>query len=123
MKSLLIKTGSLGKSWSSKVLFYHDIHVSQKYTPDSTHLDFFKQQINFIRSCGYTFSAGIPENSHQVLLTFDDGYKGIYEQFEYFEKEKIPVKIFLVTNKINNANYLSDSQIKELASSGLVTFG
>jgi len=109
-------------SLSAKVLFYHDIHKNNKYTYDSTSLELFNQQILKIKSLGYDFTNKLPQKSNEVLICFDDGYKGIYECKDYIIENKIPVKIFLVTNKINEPNYLSVKQIVELNNTGLFDF-
>lgn len=75
---------------------------------------------------GYTFifadEYGYYDNK-TVIMSFDDGYIDNYEEmFPIIQKYNVKVTVFMVAGYINGANYLSEDMIREMASSGLVSF-
>jgi peptidoglycan/xylan/chitin deacetylase (PgdA/CDA1 family) len=64
------------------------------------------------------------DNLRRICLTFDDGYVDFFQNCWPLLKEyNFPATIFLVVDKIGRVGYLSDSQINELSSTGLITLG
>lgn len=60
----------------------------------------------------------------KIILTFDDGYECVYKKcFEFLYDNKVPFICFLVTDFINQPNYLSKQQVFEMLQSGLLTIG
>lgn len=63
------------------------------------------------------------EKGYKINLTFDDGYRSFYtDLFPFCKNKGIGIKIFLITSRINDDNYLSSEQIREMNSSKLVDF-
>ena len=63
-------------------------------------------------------------NGFSVVLTFDDGDESFYSLvFPLLLQYKYPATLFLVPGKVGQQGYLSWSNIKEIAKSGLITFG
>lgn len=96
--------------------------------------EMFEKQLLFLKQYGYTLVAekdvvrakqeGTTTVKKPVLLTFDDGHADNYtELFPLVKKYKIPVLIFLITDKIGTKGYLSWEQILEMHQSGFVSFG
>ena len=120
-RNYLLKLASIIYSnIDSKVLFYHDIHNQTSYCDFSTPLDVFKMHIDTIKKANFEIVNKISKKQSQVLIQFDDGYKGILDCIPYIESEKIPVEIFIITNFIGKKNYLSEQELKYLDSSDLV---
>lgn len=113
-----------GQFWyrnkSSKILFYHDIHLLSPYTEMSTSLALFKQHVTAIKQEGFQIVSDIKEQSLEVAIQLDDGFKGIYDCLPYFIKEKIPVELFVITSRIGQENYLSEEELIALDRSGFV---
>ncbi|RDV81291.1 polysaccharide deacetylase family protein [Ammonifex thiophilus] len=65
----------------------------------------------------------VPPNA--VVITFDDGYKGTYlYAFPVLKKYRVPATVFLIGSLINHhPNFLTWEEVREMAQSGLVTFG
>lgn len=72
-------------------------------------------QIDRLRDRGYRFigeddfydrlAQRSPDHSRTVLLTFDDGYEGVYEMFtEHLAPRGVPVLVFLVSDYIGKEN-------------------
>ncbi len=128
------------------VLSYHEI-ANQSETLDSTYATspaHFEQQIRWLIDHGYHFvkvddiltyrknKKALPNKA--VLMTFDDGYQSVYANaYPILKKYKIPSVIALVGNwmrakdkvdfdghMIDRNKFLSQAEIKEMVSSGLV---
>ncbi len=128
------------------VLSYHEI-ADKSETLDSTYAvtpSNFDQQIHWLMDNGYHFISiddilkyrksgkGLPNKA--VLITFDDGYQSVYTNaYPILKKHKIPTVIALVGSwlqakekvdfdghTIARTKFLSQKEIKEMVSSGLV---
>lgn len=65
----------------------------------------------------------VPEKA--VVLTFDDGYQGVYQYaFPVLKKHNAPATVFIIGYYIDRMpEYLTWAEIKQLEESGLVTIG
>jgi poly-beta-1,6-N-acetyl-D-glucosamine N-deacetylase len=112
------------------VLQYH--HISNS-TPVITSLspELFKQHLDYLSDNDFhviTMESAInlllekkefPDKS--ILITFDDGYRSIYETaFPMLKEKKFPFTVFLSTHSINTklSQFLSWDEIKELSQNG-----
>ena len=124
IKDGILSFGSLlFKNDKSKVIYYHDIHDRKKYTDMSTPIELFKKHINILYECGYKPVSEIKNSKKEVEITFDDGFRGIYENFSFFVDNKIPVQIFLISGSIGEKEYLEKTQIEQMLETGLLTVG
>ena len=104
----------------SKVIYYHDVHLNEhsKYTDMSTPLSLLKRHVDIIRSSNYKIVNHIDQTCCQISIAFDDGFKGIYDNKDFFVKEQIQPTIFIATTLIGQPNYLSIDEIMELKKLG-----
>lgn len=103
----------------SKILFYHDVHGSNKrYTDMSTSIELFKIHIAEIRKNGFEIVTKITAKENQIQLCFDDGFRGIYDNKLYFVKESVFPTIFLAIALIGKEGYLTKAEILELQDLG-----
>lgn len=73
-------------------------------------MSFYNQKIN------------LPEKS--VLLTFDDGYKGVFQYaLPILKKYHVKATIFITTSYINHPTFLKWEELDELVKSNLFTLG
>ena len=106
----------------SKIIFYHDIHKNKKYTEMSTSINLFKKHIDELINQGYELVSTITNDIGQIKIQMDDGFRGIYDCYDFLIKNNIPLEVFLITDKIGSNNYLSKSQILDLFDDNLITF-
>ncbi|MCK9373825.1 MAG: poly-beta-1,6-N-acetyl-D-glucosamine N-deacetylase PgaB [Sulfuricurvum sp.] len=128
------------------VLSYHEI-ADKSETLDTSYAvspSNFEQQIRWLIESGYHFitvddilkyrkiGKALPDKA--VLITFDDGYRSVYTNaYPILKKYRIPAVIALVGNWmrakekvdfdghiIDRSKFLSQSELKEMISSGLV---
>lgn len=116
------------------ILLYHQICNStperQNYHLSTTTMQ-FKKQITDLKNLGYTFITyddliaynknefALPE--YCVLISFDDGYKNVYENAYPIAKElNIPITIFVIDNCVGTNEYISWDNAREMDKSGIV---
>lgn len=104
----------------SKILFYHDIHKGRMHTPMSTSLDLFKKHISILKEQDFKIVNIISTKNKEILLQFDDGFRGIIDCLPYLESEKIFVEIFIITSRIGREGYLTEEELKILCNSEYV---
>lgn len=111
--------GSLLKnSKASRVVYYHDIHLQNKYTTMSTNFELFKKHINVIRKEGFSIVRDIDCEEKQVQLAFDDGFRGIWECAELLINEHLYPTIFIPVSLIGKKEYLTENEIIALHKAG-----
>ena len=124
LKTLLLRLSSyVYANNDSKVIYYHDIHSDVEHTEMSTPLELFKSHIRVIHEEGYTIVNKLSNVEKEILITFDDGFRGLYENFSYFLENQIPVKIFLIVDYLGEAGYLTSQEVRELIGTGLISIG
>ena len=92
----------------------------------------FEEQIVGLKNMGYDFityeqlqkfkNNEIELKKKSCILTFDDGYKGVYENaYPIAQKYNIPFTMFIITNNMHMDDVISWDNAKEMQDSGLVT--
>ena len=113
---------------------YHDIVINENEIVENymqTTINNFNKQINGLIKIGYkpiTYRDLLNYNNleqalykRSFIITFDDGYKGIYDYVYPVIKEKnILITIFVIDSCIGGENYLNWEELKEIHNSGLV---
>lgn len=97
-------------------------------------IDYFTKDLEYLKTKGYTtispaeliafFDNGTALPAKPVMLTFDDGYAdngtGMYQTMLAVGAKGT---IFTPTGLLNNPGYLNWERIREMAGSGLISFG
>ena len=103
------------------ILMYHSIQPA----PLNDDIDLFvtptdlENQFREIKESAFITDVG----GNAVYITFDDGYEDNYTYaFPLMKKYNIKATIFIITDLIGEKGYLNENQIKEMVSSGLVSF-
>lgn len=120
---IFIAIGSFLNSRKSKVLYYHDVYDHTKYTDMGTSLEMFKKHLETIREKGFTIVDAITKSENQVMICFDDGFRGIWDCRSFFIENDLHPTIFISNSLIGKDSYLSLSEIKELHKSGFLFEG
>lgn len=128
-----------GRQIKIPILLYH--YIGENPNPEdkarynlSTTPANFEEQMKYLAENGYgTISLDtlypalkgqitLPDKS--VILTFDDGYIDFYlNAYPVLRKYNFKATVFIPTGLMNQGYYLSWNQIREMSSSGLITFG
>lgn len=119
-------------------LMYHHIGTlsdeNDEQFPFTVSPEMFAQQLDFLKQHGYTpiseqdlhraYTEGKTDIKKPVILTFDDGHADNFTAlFPLLKKHNVPVLIFLITDRVGNAGYLTWDQVRQMHQSGLVSFG
>ena len=102
----------------SKIIFYHDVGLL--YTDMGTPLHMIDRHIEEIVKQHFRVVNCISETNNQIMICFDDGWKGIYEAKEYFIRKKIFPTVFIAVELIGSEGHLTIEQILELKNSGFL---
>jgi len=119
------------------VLMYHYIAAPQATTTlPGLYLgpDIFESQLQEIKKHEYNvvFISEVAGSLRQaqplpkcsLALTFDDGYEDFYTKaFPLLKKYGLKSALYVIINRLDTPGYVTRSQIKEMAESGLVEIG
>lgn len=122
------------KNLQIPIYTYHDIVTTKSEIKENymqTTLKNFKKQIVNLKKIGYTpityqdlldySNSNKPLYKRSCIITFDDGYKSIYEHvFPLIKEYNIPITIFVINSCIGGEGYLNWDELKEMHGSGLV---
>ena len=101
-----------------KIVYYHDVTGMNAVTSMSTPFDLFQRQIDVARNNGYDFVAAPPERRLQLMVCFDDGFRGVWDRREFFVKERIYPTISVAIDLVGRPGYLTWAEIAELRAMG-----
>ena len=116
---------------NKSVLTYHSINevtnhlTSEIYQITPTK---FKEHIDGLKEKSVKFKSfkNFFDNQPGILITFDDGYKSIYNfLFEYLIKNKISTLLFVCPKfvELDHKDYINLQELKKLHDTGLVEIG
>ncbi len=122
-----------------RILIYHQIGAGLGRQMEVTEHDFVRQ-VDWIEANGSVVSLGsaIDERGHAgdnrtFVLTFDDGYRDVYERaWPVLRDRGLPFTLYLTTNPVESGTPLTPGgaaepltwlQINEMLESGLMTLG
>lgn len=107
--------GVLDEAWGDKSIF---VKVEE-----------FEKQMKYLNENGYTtlFISEIAkanEYEKPMIITFDDGYRDVYEKaFPMLKKYNIKANLYIISGYIGGEKYLTEDMVKELANSPLIEIG
>lgn len=131
----MLAAGAAAQTRYLAVLCYHQIHPKAE-TEMVTTPSRFCEQLDFLQQQGYQtvsleeaqrFLQGKSKVAKPLLITFDDGYDGVF-RYGYPELKKRHMKAvtFLVVSQVDRLKptaHLTQKQIREMAASGVFQFG
>ena len=110
---------------------YHRFEEN-KYPSTNIRISNFKKQVDLIKNNNFYFvNANKFENDlkfnkekKKILLTIDDAFLSFYQNaWPILKKEKIPFILFVSTREVGKFNYMTWSQIREIAKEKFVYIG
>lgn len=123
------------KNLQIPILVYHDIVADEsqvEFDYMQTTVDVFEKQITGLMKLGYkpisykdlieykNGNKAIPKWS--FLITFDDGYSGVYKYaYEIAKKYNIPMTSFAINGKVGEGGYYNWDEAKDMHNSGLMS--
>lgn len=128
-----------GPTFHIPILMYHYVEYIQDKNDKmrislNTLPETLESEIKTLISAGYNFITpsdladildGIKEPPKKaVILSFDDGYRDFYTYaFPILKKNNVKAVEYIVSGFLNNANYMTKTQLQEIYKSGLVEIG
>ncbi|HDR6247706.1 TPA: polysaccharide deacetylase family protein [Bacillus cereus] len=116
------------------ILMYHAIGEPPAGTPKNmtgwyVSKEKFKEQMEYLKKHNYTFITfdelkKSKNHKKPILITFDDGYANNMEAFKILKslkdnKFEPKATLFMIASLINQPDYLSANQLKEMSGSGI----
>ena len=121
VKHLFLKAlAVLFRNDGPKVVYYHD--VGQAYTEMGTPLERIKDHIACARKLGFSFASKLEDLivPRKLLMCFDDGFRGLWDERDYFFRERICPTVFIAVDLVGKGGYLTWDEICELQRHGFV---
>jgi len=106
------------KDYGSKIIYYHDVFDKVQYSAMGTSLDMFKKHIQVIEKNGFGIVKEIQNPTNEIVICFDDGFRGIYDTKDFFIQNDIKPLVFIAVELIGKDNYLSKEELLELQAMG-----
>lgn len=113
-------------SRNSKILYYHDIFLKESYKSlDSdirmgTSIEMFKKHLAVIKKEGYCIVSKITKDKGEVAIMLDDGFRGIWDNRQFFYDNQIKPTVFLAVELIGKEGFLKEQEILELQEHGFI---
>ena len=121
VKHFILKVfASLFRDDGPKVVYYHDVGTA--YTNMGTLLELLKAHVACARNQGFSFVSKLEDLTapKQLLMCFDDGFRGLWDERDYFFQEGICPTVFIAVDLVGRSGYLSWDEIRELQKHGFV---
>lgn len=132
---ILLSLSALAQPRYLAVLCYHQIN-DKADTEMVTTPARFREQLDFLQREGYqtvtldeakAFVMGKSKIVRPLLITFDDGYDGVYRYaYPQLKKRKMKAVVFLVVSQVDRMKptaHLTRAQLSEMSGSGVFEFG
>ncbi len=119
-KTLLKVLALLYRDDGPKVVYYHD--VGKVYTDMGTPFELFKSHVESARGMGFSFVSKLEDLNapKKLLMCFDDGFRGLWNEREYFIREGIRPVVFIAVDLVGKSGYMTWGEIRELQRYGFV---
>lgn len=117
MKCLALRFAAcLLHNHESKVVFYHDLHEECANTTGGTSIDTLRRHVRITQKLGYRFASTIMDlhSPQKLLMTFDDGFHGLWSFRDYFIEEGLQPTVFIAPELVGREGFLSWDEISEL---------
>ena len=83
-----------------------------------TALPLFIEHLSVAEKEGFSVVEQITESENQLMICFDDGWRGLYDHKDLIIARGIHPTVFIAVDLIGRPGYLTENEIKELHSAG-----
>lgn len=123
----------LNVNYATPILAYHSLDATRVDNYAAVDIKIFQHQMEFIKKGSYKVISlqeycrilksgeAVPRKS--LVLTFDDGYKDNLEGIKILKELRFPATIFVIVDKINEKDYLSENDISVFLGNSKVSIG
>lgn len=121
VKHLILKVFAfLFRDDGPKVVYYHDVGTT--YTDMGTPFELLKEHVACARKVGFSFVSKLEDlnSPKKLLMCFDDGFRGLWDERVYFFREGICPTVFIAVDLVGQPGYLTWDEIRDLQSHGFV---
>ena len=103
-----------------KVVYYHDVGTT--YTDMGTTLELLKSHVECARSMGFSFVSKLADLDapKKLLMCFDDGFRGLWDQRDYFIREGVYPTVFIAVDLVGRPGYMTWDEIRTMQKLGFV---
>lgn len=116
------------RNHKSKLLYYHDVCTGEGYRSldtnelMGTNIELFKKHVQIIKEEGYRIVSRIIAPEGEVAILLDDGFRGIWDNRQFFYDNNIMPTVFLPVDYIGQVDrgILSIEEILELQQHGFI---
>lgn len=117
LKFIVIYLGYLfHRNRKSKIIYYHDVGLN--YTDMGTSFDIIKKHISISQSNNFIFVTSINNKKNQIMICFDDGWKGLYDYKDFFVTQRIFPTVFVAVELIGTKGHMTLKELNELSLAG-----
>lgn len=130
-----VNPATVSKITNIKILMYHEVGVPPMYATEHTAQLYvepgvFQQHLNFLKENGYNtitlqdlyqyWDYGKPLPTNPIILTFDDGYRSMYDfVMPELIKRDMVATFFIITDKFNHPGYVNENMVQEMHRNGM----
>ena len=130
-----LKPVPVDKIKNIKILMYHEVaripeHVSGNMKQLYVEPAVFQQHLDILIKNGYNtitlrdlyqhWEYGKPLPTNPIILTFDDGYKSMYDfVMPELVKRNMAATFFIIADTFNHPGYINESMIREMHKNGM----
>ena len=100
------------------MIYYHD--VGTRYTDMGTSFDVIREHIMIAKSSLFEIVPEINSEKDQLMICFDDGWRGIYDYKDLFVTQGVFPIVFVAVELIGTEGHLSLKEINELRELGFI---
>ena len=121
VKHLILKVFAfLFRDDGPKVVYYHDVGTT--YTDMGTPFELLKEHVACARKVGFSFVSKLEDlnSPKKLLMCFDDGFRGLWDERVYFFQEGIYPTVFIAVDLVGQSGYLTWDEIRELQRHGFI---
>ena len=101
-----------------KIVYYHDIGNAN--TLMGTPMERFRAHVGMTKLEGWTFTANVPSRNRELMICFDDGFRGVLDARDFIVSEHLRPTVFIAVDLVGRPGYLTWDEILDLQEDGFI---